>query len=86
MLLKVGCPSGVEYCHFELPSESSSDSVLFPSYHENAYSKLSLLPNTSPRLSQLLMLLPLVYFIQTAALEKVRGLNLNKCYPVQEPA
>jgi hypothetical protein len=25
-----------------------------------------------------------VYFIQTAALEKVRGLNLNKCYPVHE--
>jgi hypothetical protein len=25
-----------------------------------------------------------VYFIQTGALEKVRGLNLNKCYPVHD--
>jgi hypothetical protein len=28
--------------------------------------------------------LRIVYFIQTAALEKVRGLNLNKCYPVHD--
>jgi hypothetical protein len=27
---------------------------------------------------------PSVYFIQTAVLEKLRGLNLNKCYPEQE--
>jgi hypothetical protein len=30
------------------------------------------------------VLLPVVYFIQTAVLEKVRGLNLNKCYPVKD--
>jgi hypothetical protein len=49
VLLLVESPSGVEYCHFELPSVSSSDTVLKPLYHENAYSKLSVLPNTSPR-------------------------------------
>jgi hypothetical protein len=84
VLLLVESPNGVEYCQFELPSVSSSDTVLSPLYIENAYSKFSVLPNTSPQCPQLVV--PSVYFIQTAALEKVRGLNLNKCYPVQEPA
>jgi hypothetical protein len=30
------------------------------------------------------MALGTVYFIQTAELEKVMGLNLNKCYPVHD--
>jgi hypothetical protein len=29
-------PSGVEYCHYEFPSESSKETVLKPLYHENA--------------------------------------------------
>ena len=82
MLLKL--PSGVEYCHLELPSVSSKETVLKLLYHENAYKNNSDLPNTNPRCPQLVV--PNVYLIQTAALENVRGLNLNKCCPVQEPA
>ncbi len=47
MLLLV--PSGVEYCHIDVASMSSSDTMLAPLYRENAYRKLSLLPNTNPR-------------------------------------
>ena len=79
-------PLGVEYCHIELPSVSSKETVLNPLYHENAYTNDSVLPNTNPRCPQLVLLLPNVYFIQTAALENVRGSNLNKCCPVHEPA
>jgi hypothetical protein len=75
-------PSGVEYCHLELPFVSSKETVLFPLYYENAYNNDSDLPNSNPRCPQLL---PNVYFIQTAALENVRGSNLNKCCPVHEP-
>ena len=55
--------------------------MLFPLYHENAYNNDSDLPNSNPRCSQLV---PNVYFIQTAALENVRGSNLNKCCPVHD--
>ena len=48
MLLLVP-PSGVEYCHIDVASVSSSDTMLAPLYRENAYRKLSLLPNTNPR-------------------------------------
>ena len=60
---------------------SSKETVLFPLYHENAYNNDSDLPNSNPRRPQLV---PNVYFIQTAAIEKVRGLNLNKCCPVHD--
>ena len=83
-LLVVECPSGVEYYHIELPSESSKETVLNPLYHENAYTNDSVLPNTNPRCPQLVLLLPNVYFIQTAAFVNVRGLNLNKCCPVHD--
>jgi hypothetical protein len=76
-------PSGVEYYHLEVPSVSSKETVLFPSYHENAYKNDSDLPNANPRCPQLEIVLPDVYFIQSAALENVRGLNLNKCCPEQ---
>jgi hypothetical protein len=56
--------------------------VLNPLYVENAYNILSLLPNTNPNTPQLIV--PSVYFLQTGALEKVRGSNFNNCYPVQE--
>ena len=35
---------------------------------------------------QLLILLPIVYLIQTGELENINGLNLKNCYPVQDPA
>jgi hypothetical protein len=82
-LLFDGSPSGNEYYHIELPFVSSKETVLFPSYHENAYNNDSVLPNTSPRCPKLMLLLPNVYFIQTAAFENVRGLNLNKCCPIR---
>ena len=75
-------PSGVEYCHYEFPSESSKETVLNPLYHENAYNNDSVLPNANPRCPQLVV--PDIYFIQTAALVNVRGLNLNKCCPVHD--
>jgi hypothetical protein len=58
--------------------------VLFELYHENAYKNDSVLPNTNPRCPQLPKEVPGVYFIQTAALENVRGSNLNKCCPVYD--
>ena len=61
---------------------SSKETVLFELYHENAYKNDSVLPNTNPRWPQLVV--PDVYFIQTAVLVNVRGLNLNKCCPVHE--
>ena len=70
-------PSGVEYCHLELPSESTKETVLKLLYHENAYINDSVLPNANPRCPQLVV--PDVYFIQTSALVNVRGLKLNKC-------
>jgi hypothetical protein len=76
-------PSGVEYCHLELPSLSSKETVLNPLYHENAYKNNSDLPNTNPRCPQLVV--PNVYLIQTAALENARGSILNNRCPVQEP-
>jgi hypothetical protein len=81
-LLDYELPSGVEYCHLELPSVSSKETVLKPLYHENAYINDSVLPNANPRCPQLVV--PDVYFIQTAALVNVRGLKLNKCCPVHE--
>ena len=51
-------------------------------YHENEYKNNSDLPNTNPRCPQLVV--PNVFLIQTAALEIVRGLNLNKCCPGHE--
>ena len=56
--------------------------MLNPLYHENAYTNDSDLPNSNPRCPQLVV--PYVYFIQAVALEKVRGLNLNKCCPVHD--
>jgi hypothetical protein len=53
--------------------------VLNPLYLENAYNNDSVLPNANPRCPQLVV--PNVYFIQSVALEKERGLNLNKCCP-----
>jgi hypothetical protein len=82
-LLDHELPSGVEYCHLELPSVSSKETVLKLLYHENAYINDSVLPNANPRCPQLVV--PDVFLIQ-AALENVRGLNLNKCCPVHEPA
>ena len=82
-LLDHELPSGVEYCHLELPSESSKETVLFELYHENAYKNDSVLPNTNPRCPQLFIVLPDVFLIQ-AALENVRGLNLNKCCSVHD--
>jgi hypothetical protein len=81
-LLYVLLPSGVEYCHLELPSVSSKETVLNPLYHENAYKNNYDLPNTNPRCPQLVV--PSVFLIQTSALENVRGSNLNKCCPVQK--
>jgi hypothetical protein len=78
-LLDHELPSGVEYCHLELPSVSSKETVLFKLYHENAYINDSVLPNANPRCPQLVV--PDVFLIQ-AALENVRGSNLNKCCPV----
>ena len=83
-LLDHELPLGVEYCHLELPSVSSKETVLKPLYHENAYINDSVLPNSRPRCPQLSKELPDVYFIQTAALENVRGSNLNKCCPVHD--
>ena len=80
-LLFDGSPSGNEYYHVELPFVSSKETVLFPSYHENAYNNDSDHPNSNPRCPQLV---PNVYFIQTAALVNVRGLKLNKYCPVHE--
>ena len=56
--------------------------MLNPLNLENANKNNSDLPNTNPRWPQLVV--PNVHLIQTAALENVRGSNLNKCYPVQE--
>jgi hypothetical protein len=83
-LLFEECPLGVEYCHLELPFLSSKETVLKPLYRENAYKNNSDLPNTNPRCPQLLLVLPNVYLIQTAALENVRGSNLNRFCPVNE--
>jgi len=47
--------------------------------HEKAYKNNSDLPNTNPRCPQFVV--SNVYFIQTAALENVRGSNLKKCCP-----
>ena len=76
-------PSGVEYYHLELPSEFSKETVLFPSYHENAYKNASDLPNANPRCPQLVAVLPIVFLIQIASVEKVIGSNFNKCCPEQ---
>ncbi len=79
-MLLTGCPYGVEYYNLEFPSVSSKETVLYPLYHENAYNNTSDLPNSNPRCPQLFV--PFVYLIQIGALEKVSGLNLNKCCPV----
>jgi hypothetical protein len=62
---------------------SSSDTVLKPLNHENAYTNISPLPNTNPKCPQLVVLIPIVYFVKSGG-ENERGLNLNKCYPVQD--
>ena len=61
---------------------STKETVLNPLDHENAYTNDSDLPNSNPRCPQLSV--PFVYLIQTGALEKTRGLNLNKCCPVHD--
>ena len=59
--------------------------MLYRLYHENEYKSCSFLPNTNPRCPQLLVLLPIVFLIQTDVdVEDQRGSNLNKCCPVHE--
>ena len=77
-------PSWVEYYHSISPLVLSKLTVLFPFDHENAYKKLSFLPNTNPRCPQ--SFVPLVYFIQSGELEKIKGSNLNRCCPSHDDA
>jgi hypothetical protein len=53
--------------------------VLLLLNHEYAYKNDYDLPNSNPKCPQLVV--PNVYFIQTAALEIVKGSNLNKYWP-----
>jgi hypothetical protein len=57
--------------------------VLLLLNHEYAYKNDSDLPNSNPKCPQLLVV-PNVFKIQTAAIEIVKGLNLNKCCPVHD--
>jgi hypothetical protein len=56
--------------------------VLLLLNHEYAYKNDYNLPNSNPKCPQLVV--PYVYFIQTGALEIVKGSNLNKCCPVHD--
>jgi hypothetical protein len=53
--------------------------VLLLLNHEYAYKNDYDLPNSNPKCPQLVD--PNVFFIQIAALEIVKGSNLNKCWP-----